>query len=112
MIHAIDLNKELSLHPAATFFGRVVGDSMKEAGVSAGDILVIDRALEPQEGDMVVCSLDGEFVLKRISFGASGGNRSVRLVSASPDCPDIVVDGSMSFSVWGVVTYFVKKVKK
>ena len=55
MTQAIDLNKELVKHPAATFYGRVVGDSMIDAGVDEGDILVIDKCLEPQEGDMAVC---------------------------------------------------------
>ncbi|MBQ4168276.1 MAG: hypothetical protein II599_00385 [Bacteroidales bacterium] len=51
----MDLNKELVRHPAATFYGRVVGDSMVNAGVDEGDVLVIDKSLEPQEGDMAVC---------------------------------------------------------
>lgn len=56
MTQAIDLNKELVKHPAATFYGRVAGDSMVDAGVEEGDILVIDRALNAQDGDMAVCS--------------------------------------------------------
>jgi DNA polymerase V len=51
----IDLNKELIHHPACTFYGRVAGDSMKDAGLSDGDILVIDKSLEPRSGDMAVC---------------------------------------------------------
>ena len=57
----IDLNRELVKHPEATFYGRVVGDSMIEAGVEEGDVLVIDKSLEPREGDMAVCFIDGEF---------------------------------------------------
>jgi len=60
----IDLNKELVRHPVSTFFGKVVGDSMIDAGVEEGDILVIDKSLEPSEGDMAVCFIDGEFALK------------------------------------------------
>ena len=66
MTQAIDLNKELVRHPAATFYGRVVGDSMIDAGVDEGDILVIDKSLEPQDGDMAVCFVDGEFTLKQV----------------------------------------------
>ena len=64
----IDLNKELVRHPAATFYGRVVGDSMVDAGVEEGDILVIDKSIEAMEGDMCVCFVDGEFTLKYLSF--------------------------------------------
>ena len=68
MTGGIDLNRELVRHPAATFYARVVGDSMIGAGVSEGDILVIDRSLEAREGDMAVCFIDGEFTLKYLSF--------------------------------------------
>ena len=68
MTQAIDLNKELVRHPAATFYGRVVGDSMIDAGVEEGDILVIDKSLEPKDGDMAVCFVDGEFTLKYLSI--------------------------------------------
>lgn len=68
MNKCIDLNAELVRHPAATFYGRVVGDSMIDAGVEEGDILVIDKALNAQEGDMAVCFIDGEFTLKYIGI--------------------------------------------
>ena len=68
MTQAIDLNKELVRHPAATFYGRVVGDSMIDAGVDEGDILVIDKALEAQDGDMAVCFVDGDFTLKHLKI--------------------------------------------
>ncbi len=84
----IDLNRELVRHPAATFYGRAVSDSMADAGVDEGDILVIDRAIEPSDGDLAVCFVDGEFALRRI---------------------DSSLQGFSSFSVWGVVTYTIKK---
>ena len=58
---AIDLNKELIKHPSSTFYGRVKGDSMKGEGIDDGDILVIDKSLEFQNGDLAVCCIDGEF---------------------------------------------------
>ena len=64
MAGVIDLNRELVRHPEATFYGRVVGDSMADADVHEGDVLVIDKSLTPSEGDMAVCFLDGEFCLK------------------------------------------------
>lgn len=107
MTDCIDLNKELVRHPAATFFGRVVGNSMIEAGVEEGDVLVIDKSIEPKEGDMAVCFLDGEFTLKYISYKNNG---ELWLRPANSQYPDIKVDESMNFMVWGIVTYFIKKV--
>jgi DNA polymerase V len=80
MTQAIDLNKELVRHPAATFYGRVVGDSMIDAGVDEGDILVIDKSLEPKDGDMAVCFVDGEFTLKYLRINGE----SLTLVPANP----------------------------
>lgn len=65
---SIDLNTELIKHPASTFFGRVRGNSLCDAGVEEGDILVIDKSLYPSDGDMVVAFIDGEFTLKFIHF--------------------------------------------
>ncbi len=125
----IDLNKELVRHPAATFFARVVGDSMVDADVNEGDVLVVDKSIEPKEGDMAVCFIDGEFALKYISFRdpTLGGSRSVRasrpgvsydilkhqriwLLPANEKYPPIEVTDSNDFTVWGVVTYVIKKV--
>ena len=114
MSPCIDLNKELVRHPAATFYGRVVGDSMVDAGVDEGDILVIDKSIEATEGDMCVCFVDGEFTLKYLSFRdpSSGekckGGNAIWLVPANPAYPPIKVSDP-SFSVWGVVTYVIKK---
>lgn len=107
MTQAIDLNRELVRHPAATFYGRVVGDSMIDAGVEEGDILVIDRSLDPRDGDMAVCFVDGEFTLKYLKFKEDG----IILVPANDRYPSIEVDGNTDFQMWGVVTYVIKKVR-
>ena len=107
MTQAIDLNRELVKHPAATFYGRVVGDSMIDAGVDEGDILVIDRALEAKDGDMAVCFVDGEFTLKYLDFTEDG----LTLVPANPRYPKIQITEGVDFKMWGVVTYIIKKVK-
>ncbi len=107
MTQAIDLNKELVKHPAATFYGRVVGDSMIDAGVEEGDILVIDRALDPRDGDMAVCFVDGEFTLKHLKFREGG----LALVPANEKYPVIEVGEGSDFVMWGVVTYVIKKVR-
>lgn len=107
MTQAIDLNKELVRHPAATFYGRVVGDSMIDAGVEEGDILVIDKSLEAREGDMAVCFVDGEFTLKHLHFH----DRGVTLLPANPNYPEIEVGEGVDFTMWGVVTYVIKKIR-
>lgn len=107
MTQAIDLNKELVRHPAATFYGRVVGDSMIDAGVDEGDILVIDKALEVKDGDMAVCFVDGEFTLKYLSIKED----EIVLKPANPKYPEIVITEGVDFKMWGVVTYIIKKVR-
>ena len=107
MTQAIDLNKELVRHPAATFYGRVVGDSMIDAGVDEGDILVIDKSLEAKEGDMAVCFVDGEFTLKHLHFHEGG----LTLRPANKNYPEIEVGEGMDFVMWGVVTYVIKRIR-
>lgn len=102
---SIDLNNELVKHPAATFFGRVSGDSMIEEGIEDGDILVIDKSLEPINGDLAVCCVDGEFTLKRISIEK---NR-IKLMPSNSAYPPIVVTAENQFAIWGIVTYTIKK---
>jgi DNA polymerase V len=68
----LDLNEYLIQHPAATFFVRVDGDSMVGAGIQQGDILIVDRSLEPVSGQIVIAVIDGAFTVKRIRFAAEG----------------------------------------
>jgi len=107
MTQAIDLNRELVRHPAATFYGRVVGDSMIDAGVEEGDILVIDKALDARDGDMAVCFVDGEFTLKYLRFKDGG----LLLEPANRRYPSIEVNEGIDFKMWGIVTYVIKKVR-
>ena len=108
---------ELVRHPVATYYGRVVGDSMVDAGVDEGDILVIDKSLDPSEGDMAVCFVDGEFTLKTISFKdpstgkAPLARNGLWLLPANRSYPPIHITDSNDFTVWGIVTYIIKKVK-
>ena len=101
----IDLNKELVRHKASTFYGRVVGDSMTEAGIEEGDIIVIDKSLDARDGDLVVCYLDGEFAIKYLHI--DGGD--VVLVAGNKAYAPIRLSQSDDFRVWGVVTYIIKK---
>lgn len=101
---AIDLNKELIHHPACTFYGRVSGDSMKDAGLSDGDILVIDKSLEPQSGDMAVCYIDGEFTIKYIRIESN----VIWLIPANEAYKAIKVTPENEFQIWGIVTHSIK----
>lgn len=104
---SLDLNKELIANPSSTFFGRVRGESMKDAGIHDGDILVIDKSLEPLDGDTAVCFIDGEFTLKYIRIEKD----AVFLVPANPDFQPIKVTEENNFCIWGVVTYSIKNHK-
>lgn len=103
---SIDLNRELVLHPAATFYARVKGNAMADMGFEEGDILIIDRALELSDGCMAVCYVDNEFVLRRV---AAGGGR-VWLVAADGSRKELD-PGNDTDTLWGVVAYCIKDVR-
>jgi len=103
----LDLNELVITHQAATFYIRVSGDSMQQAGISAGDILVVDRALPPAHRDIVVALLDGEFTVKRLHRTG----RTTYLLPANPAYAPMCVTEAMQFQVWGVVTYCLHRVK-
>ena len=102
---AIDLNKELIKHPASTFYGRVVGDSMRDEGIEEGDILVIDKTLELLDDDLAVCFIDGEFTVKRVRLEPD----AAWLVPSNTNYPPLKVTKDNEFMVWGIVTYTIKK---
>jgi len=104
---SIDLNKELVRNPAATFYGRVSGDSMKGDGLEDGDILVVDKSLEPQNGDTAVCFIDGDFTLKDIKIEKD----VVWLVPANPEYQPVKVTSENDFMIWGIVTYSIRKIR-
>ena len=95
----LDFNDLIVENAVATFVARVVGDSMKDAGIFAGDLVVINRARTPASGDIVLALLDGEFTIKRYFHRG----RDILLQPANPDYDDIVVTEDRHFEVWGVV---------
>lgn len=99
----LDLNEYLIKHPAATFFVRVDGDSMKGAGIHRGDILIVDRALEPSNGKIVVAIINGEFTVKRIRIE----KEKILLEPENPRYVPIQVHPESDFEVWGVVTFVI-----
>ena len=91
--------------PAATYFVRARGDSMAGAGVQDGDLLVVDRSLDPEDGSTVIACVDGEFTVKTYRRDKSG----VRLEAANPAYPPIRFAGEMELRVFGVVTAVVHR---
>ena len=96
----IDLNEHLIKDVTSTFIVRVTGQSMEQAGISDGDELIVNRALEPKDGSVVVAVLDGELTIKRLRITALG----VVLQADNPDFPDIKVPALSDLSIWGVAT--------
>ncbi|MBP5373295.1 MAG: translesion error-prone DNA polymerase V autoproteolytic subunit [Bacteroidales bacterium] len=104
----LDLVKLLVRHQASTFFFRVDGISMVDADMDEGDILIVDRALDPYNHCKAVCYIDGEYTVKIVEIG----DGVVRLLPASQDHPQyrpIEVHPENQFLIWGVVTYIIKK---
>lgn len=102
----IDLNKELSENPLATFYIRVSGNSMIDAGINDKDVLVVDRSLEPQNNKIAICFIDGEFTVKRLRVGKD----CMYLLPENPNYQPIKVTEENQFVIWGIVMYVIKKV--
>jgi DNA polymerase V len=93
-------------HPSATYYGRVKGESMKNAGINDGDLLIIDRSLEPLDGKIAVCYIDGEFTIKRIKLEKDfcwlmPENEAYKPIKVTPD---------NEFLIWGIVIHVIKSV--
>ncbi|MDX9781659.1 MAG: translesion error-prone DNA polymerase V autoproteolytic subunit [Bacteroidales bacterium] len=101
----LDLNKALVKNPATTFFARVKGESMNGEGVEDGDMLIIDKSLDPYENCLAVCFLEGEFTLKRVKL--DGDN--ILLIPSNPKFKTIRVSRDNDFYIWGIVKYLIKK---
>ena len=101
---SIDLNQELIKHPSSTFYGRVKGESMKDLGINDGDLLVVDKSLEPSNGKIAVCYIDGEFTVKRIKITKG----ICWLMPANDKYNPIQVTEGNDFLVWGIVIHVIK----
>ncbi len=100
----LDLNEYLIQKPAATFFARVEGESMKNSGIFDGDLLIVDRSLYPQEKDIVIAVIQGEMTLKRLKKI----NESWLLSAENSLFPDIPIDEN-GCEIWGVVIHSIRK---
>ncbi len=100
----IDLNRDLIQHPSATFFAKVSGESMMDAGIYDGDLIIIDRSLTPKDGDIAVCVIDSEFTIKRIKIESN----CCWLVPANEKYEPILVTEDNQFLIWGIVAHSIK----
>ena len=111
MVDSLDFNRDMIRHPEATFYGRVFGDSMVEAGISDGDFAVIDRSLEPRNGDIVVAYVNNEFTIKYLDL-THKDEGYIELRPANSHYPTFRVDSNDEFEVWGVVVWTIKNWRK
>ena len=102
----ISLDKELVKNPEATFYARVSGESMIEAGLDDGDLLVIDRSRDPKNGKIAICLVDGEFTVKRIKKEKN----KFYLIPENKKYKPIELNEDNELIIWGVVEYVIKKV--
>ena len=107
----LDFNRDLIRNPEATFYGKVEGDSMIEAGINDGDIAVIDRSLEARDGDIVVGYINEEFTIKYLDL-SHRKDGYIELRPANKDFKPIRIDESDDFEVWGVVIWTIKNWRK
>ena len=101
---SIDLNEALIKNKTATFYGKVKGDSMTDAGIDDGDLLIIDKSLKPIDGKIAVCFIDGEFTVKRINIEKD----VIWLRAENKKYQPIKVTKDNDFIIWGIVTNVIK----
>lgn len=106
MERGIDLNEQLIRNKPATFFMRVSGGSMVNAGIYDGDIVIVDRSLKPQNGKIVIAVVDGEMLIRRYEKTIN----SLRLVPETTKLSPIEVNEFMDFKIWGVVSCVIRNV--
>lgn len=103
-IGRLDLNDILVRHPQASFLMRIAGNAMREAGIDDGDLALVDRAIDPAHGHLVIAVAGDEFICRRLLRRGA----EVRLHATDPACHDYVGDDGHEFEIWGVVTHVIK----
>jgi DNA polymerase V len=101
----LNLQDHLIQNPSATFCVRAVGESMKDAGIKSGDIMLVDKSLTPKNRSIVVAVIDGEFTIKRVNVS----EKELYLIPENENFSPIKITQEMDFQVWGVVTYIIHK---
>ena len=102
----ISLDGELVKNKESTFYARVSGDSMINAGLSDGDLIVIDRSLKAENNKIAVCFIDGDFTVKRIAIR----KKKLYLIAENKKYKEIEISEENHFMIWGIVTYVIKKI--
>lgn len=106
MERGIDLNEQLVRNKPATFFMRVQGNSMINACIHNGDIVIVDRSIKPQSGKIIIAVVDGEMIIRRIEKSMN----KIRLIPETPKLSPMEITEHTDFKIWGVVTYVIKSV--
>lgn len=101
---SIDMNRYLIKRPSSTFYGRVKGVSMKNCGIDDGDLLVIDKSINPSNNKIAVCYIDGEFTVKRINVNEG----ACWLIPENKNYRPIKITEDNDFQIWGIVTHVIK----
>ena len=101
---SIDMNRYLIKRPSSTFYGRVKGVSMKNCGIDDGDLLVIDKSINPSNNKIAVCYIDGEFTVKRINVNEG----ACWLIPENKNYKPIKITEDNDFQIWGIVTHVIK----
>lgn len=110
-VEALDFNRDMIEHPDTTFYARVRGESMIGAGINPGDIVVVDRSLEPRKGDVIVAFINREYTLKYYD-DTHKDEGYIELVPANKNFKRIKVTENDDFLIWGVVQYTIKNWRK
>ena len=108
---ALDFNRDLIKHPEATFYGRVDGDSMVDAGINDGDIAIIDRSLDARDGDVIVAFVNNEFTIKYLDLSHKADGY-IELKPANKKYHPIRIEDTDNFEVWGVVVWTIHSWKR
>jgi DNA polymerase V len=101
----LNLNDHLVQNPSATFCVKAIGESMKDAGIQSGDIMIVDKSLEPSNRSIVLAVIDGEFTVKRVNMNEN----ELYLMPENNSFSPIKITKEMDFQVWGIVTYIIHK---
>ena len=101
----LDLHDHLVKNPSTTFCVKAIGESMKDAGIQSGDVMIVDKSLEPQNRSIVIAVIDGEFTVKRVNVN----ERELYLMPENSNFSPIKITHDMNFQIWGVVTFIIHK---
>ena len=101
----LNLNDYLVENPSATFCVKAIGESMKDAGIQSGDIMIVDKSLEPKNRSIILAVINGEFTVKRVNIN----DNELYLIPENSSFSPIKITQEMDFHVWGIVTYIIHK---